>query len=118
MNIIANLLRMTNDEYSLMVLNQYVYWCELNAINTRDLQKLVSSQFLYNWYVQEIEDLELVFFDKLGSKSDQLPVKEITALYLQTTVKIGEYYPPKHLLQKIRKAGLQVATKTIKYNLN
>ena len=118
MNTIAKLLKITDEGYILMILEQYVTWCGLSVNTAIDCQKLVSSQFLFNWYLKEIKNLEFVFCDALGCSVDILSLKQTQNLYISAISKICKYYPPKYLFQKITNGDLQTSSKTIEYNLN
>jgi len=119
MNIIAELLKMTSEKYNLMVFDFYIFWCELNSNNSKQLQSMLSNQLLYNWFISQFQMLELEFYDHVSNATNlNLSLKETSKIYQQTTIKIGNYYPPKQLLQKVRKTGLQNAENSIKTNLN
>ncbi|MDB0603154.1 hypothetical protein PL373_18885 [Tenacibaculum maritimum] len=101
MNIIAELLETTQDDYEVMIIQHYALWCSTYTSSQKSLQKFVYNQHLLNWYQLQIKDLELIFYDKLGSS--KMPIQDVRALYIDTLATVSEYYPPKHLLQKIRK---------------
>ena len=117
--IIAILLATTKNDYELMIIAHYALWCSAyssSSSSNSSLQKLVSNQRLWNWYLRQVKDLELIFYDKLGSKKK--PIQDVRALYIDTLAIVAEYYPPKHLLQKIRKQGNSTTKITTNYNLN
>ena len=115
MNTIAAILKMTPKKYNLMVFDFYVFWCELNSDNKVELQVMLSNQQLYNWFMLQFEMLELAFYDKAASVNSMVALDKI---YMESTIVVGEYYPPRHLLKKIKKTGLQNASNTINTNLN
>ncbi len=117
MNIIADILKINDEKYTLMVFEFYSFWCELHSDNNAQMQTMLCNQLLYNWFINQFANLELAFYDKIGVAAN-LPIKHIEKIYRETTIKIGEYYPPRQLLQKIKKAGLQNAENLIKTNLN
>jgi hypothetical protein len=98
-----------------MVFDFYVFWCELNSDTDAQLQTMLSNQLLYNWFTNQYANLELAFYDKIGGAST-LPLKSIVKIYQETTLKIAEYYPPRQLLQKIRKSGKQTIENLITLN--
>lgn len=116
MNIIADILKMKPKKYGLMVFDFYVFWCELNSNNSKQMQSMLSNQALYNWFINQFERLELEFYDKVGSAN--MPLHKISKIYLETTQVIGERFPPKSLLKKVIKNGLQNAKSTTNINLN
>ena len=116
MNTIAHILQTTPSDYEEMLIGHFIYWCNLHAVKGRVLQSFISNQSLFSWYCRQVEAQELVFYDKLGGS--KLPVNKLRNLYFDTLLKIDEYYPPKHLLQKIRKNGSKEVTGELMYNLN
>ena len=115
MNAIANILETTEEDYQLMVINHFALWCSTYSTSHQNLQNFVSNQILMNWYQLQIKKLELVFYDKISCKKRS--TKEVRVLYFDTISEVADYYPPKHLLQRLRTMNSKVIESTI-YNLN
>ncbi|MDB4157943.1 hypothetical protein N9609_00480 [bacterium] len=115
MNAIANILETTDEDYQLMVINHFALWCSTYSTSHQNLQSFVSNQKLLNWYQLQIKKLELVFYDKLSCKKRS--TLEVRVLYFEVISEIAAYYPPKYLLQRLRKMNSKIIESTI-YNLN
>ena len=116
MNAIANILETTEEDYQLMVINHFALWCSTYSTSHQNLQSFLSNQKLLNWYLLQIKRLELVFYDKLNV-TQNIEIEDVRMLYFDVLSNVAEYYPPKHLLQRIRIKNTQSIKSTI-YNLN
>jgi len=115
MNAIANILETTDEDYQLMVINHFALWCSAYSTSQQSLQSFVSNQKLLNWYHLQIGRLELEFYDKISSR--KRTIKEVRTIYFDTISEVAAHFPPKHLLQRIRKINSKIIESTI-YNLN
>lgn len=105
--VIANTLGMTAKAYSLMTFEGFVYWCELNSNSIKETQTMASNQKLYNWYINQMQNLELIYYDKISPKKSKiLTYRDRSKIYVEVCSKIGELYPPKQLLKAIKQIEL------------
>jgi hypothetical protein len=102
--MIAELLGMSEDKYQLHVFTIYTFWCDLNSQNQKELQKLVSNNKLYKWFLGKHQSLELIFYDQIGGQ--QLTVRQKIEMHAAATKQIANYYPPKNIISKIKKQSL------------
>jgi hypothetical protein len=102
--MIAQILGMTKEKYELHVFIIYTFWCELNSNSHQELQKLVSSNKLYQWFVGKHQNLELIFYDQIGGQ--QLTLRQKIEMHADVTRQIANYYPPKNIINTIKKQSL------------
>jgi hypothetical protein len=111
MNIIAQILNRTDEKHQQETFNTFLLWCELNTTTRKELQAAVCNQSLLNWFHRKHEKLELIFYDQVGS--NELQINELIQMHAAATIQIRNYYPPRNILNRIIKNGLQDAVNFI-----
>ena len=113
MNPIIKVLNITQATHKWMQLNAFSEWCGHHAHTHKEIQTLLSSQAIFNWFRHEYEMLELSFYGQTAN----FPQNQLLVLYQKTMKQIIGYHPPNSLLNKIKKQGLPNIINSIS-NLN
>jgi len=102
---IHHVLNKTPTEYEVFKFDIYLFWCEFNSVSQKDLQQLIASQILYDWYIKQLNLLENEFINKVSNATTlNNTVPYLNGVYIGTVGKISNIYPKK-LLIEIRKTA-------------
>lgn len=100
---IYHVLKKTASQYQNTLFDIYVTYCGINSVSTSDLQQLIISQKLWNWFYTQIELLEDEFIEVCSNpKTINMTDDDLFILWKKSMIKILEVYPKQILLQ-IRK---------------
>ncbi|CAA0255008.1 hypothetical protein TMP445_80049 [Tenacibaculum maritimum] len=97
---LLKILKYSKSHYELLVFDLYYCWCIEHSYSLNHLQKLVSSQKLFNWFLREYQRQEQQFLEY--TKDYQTSnTQELRKVYNSMTCTINFY--PKAILNEIRK---------------
>lgn len=100
-NPIPEVLKVTQSHYNWKTLELFHQWCGMRSANNMEFQNLISSKVLYNWFLNELDGIELQFYDRITTT-----VENHVVLYNRMTQTILTYSPPTSLIRSIIKTGL------------
>lgn len=100
MKTIAQKLNVSPETYNWMIFNTYFMWCARHASSSVELQKLTSSQSLFNWFQKEYKKQEEEFLF-LTSRFTNLATQSYVTCYNRCIEKVFDVYP-KLLLEKMK----------------
>lgn len=104
MKTIPEILNITPDHYEQRLLfNNYFLWCDLNAPADSAFQNLLANPTLFRWWLGEYQKLEYKFITDAGPYLQVATRKELLQLYVETTIKIRDYYPKPLIEQAIKR---------------
>jgi len=101
-NTIASVIGVNKYQYEIMVLDNYLLWCNLNAYDDSEVQLYMINKGLFKWWLFEYTALEDEFLEDIKPYRTVTAHVELRKLYISKTIKIGKY-SPKELLHEIRK---------------
>ena len=120
---IKKVLKYTDYEYYMLLMDLYVAWCSEHSYSTNHFQLMLISNKLYNWFLQEYTAREKSFLYIARPFIGKLPVADLRKLYDDKTTQIK--YFPKAILDDILFTAKINATKPeynqpskIAYHLN
>jgi len=113
MNPITKVLNINQSTYEHLLFNSFSQWCGNNAHSHKELQTLLSSQPIFNWFKHEYEMLQLSFYGEVAN----FPQNQLLVLHEKTMKQIIGFHPPSSFINKIKKQGLPNIINTIT-NLN
>lgn len=85
------LLNLTPQQYEEKTLNTYVNWCATRTAGKRSLQKVLTCQPLFNWWLRELNMLENEFIKDMQAYPNPDP-KACTKAYNFTIAKINQRF--------------------------
>lgn len=94
------ILGISNDTYELNILNIWFVWCSKHSSTQIQLQRLMTSPGLFNWWKQQYKKYETEFLE--DAKPYDLTQSDALNLYMRSVQKIHFIYS-KPLIQKALK---------------
>ncbi|AUS06455.1 hypothetical protein [Pseudotamlana carrageenivorans] len=85
-------LKMPLHTYENMIITHYVGWCAKRVKHPSGLQKLITCQPLFNWWLKELEKYELQFLKDVSEYNTAMSAYEALKLYLSYTDKINNRF--------------------------
>lgn len=114
MTTINQKLKMSNEEYELLIFGAYARWCESVTINTHEFQKVLANSAINKWFMLEYAKCELDFeqLTKRYEENDTIIAEDFKRCYAECTYRMFNIRPMV-LLNEIKKTtngnGLKVA---------
>ena len=99
---IYQLLKMTKDEYEMLIMNWWTTYCFEKSADGLQAQKLLISKTLFNWWLAQLRAVEKEF------EQDALPYVAITTkvdakkLYRKHAYKLHLYYNNNLLIEALK----------------
>ncbi len=104
MNKINQKLKMTSEEYELLIFGAYARWCESATINGHEFQKVLANSAISKWYMTEYSKCELEF-EQLTARyedSETVIAEDFKRCYAECTYRMFNIRPMA-LLQEIKR---------------
>lgn len=89
---ILKVLKYTEIYYDDLVFDTFMEWCGYQSYENTHFQLMLSNNKLYNWYMREYAKCEKQFLYVAKPYINNVPVKDLRALYDEKTAQI-KYYP-------------------------
>lgn len=103
-------LKMTPEEYELLIFGAYARWCESVTVNIHEFQKVLANSAVSKWFMCEYGKCE-IDFEQLTARyeqNDTIIAEDFKRCYAECTYRMFNIRPM-GLLQEIKK------TKTVSY---
>ena len=88
----AQLLQKSPSEYELFVLGLWLDWCKTKSYSYRQLQLLMASNALFQWWLVNLRNLEEEFCQDAWPYRQTITGEDAVKLYRKHTQKLGLYY--------------------------
>jgi hypothetical protein len=117
MTTINQKLKMTPEEYELLLFGVYARWCESVTINDREFQKVIANSGINKWFMTEYAkcEAEFVQLTQRYEECDTITAIDFKKCYHECTYRMFSIRPMV-LLQIIKKS--EVLTPSRIFNLN
>lgn len=122
MTTINNKLKMTSEEYELLIFGAYARWCESVTINTQEFQKVLANSAINKWFMMEYAKCE-ADFEQLTARyegTDTIIANDYKRCYAECTYRMFSIRPMA-LLNAIKKTPMKINginTYTLTFNYN
>lgn len=90
---IQTILGYTKKEYELLTLSVFMQWCDKHSSTDWELQELLLSQELLNWFKIEFKELEQEFIQTTKPYVKKLAKTDALKYYSKVIFKIVEFFP-------------------------
>lgn len=97
------ILKMTQDEYELLIMDWWVTYCSSKSANDTQLQKLLTDATLFNWWHAQLTAVEKEFEEDAKPYVKAYSPKDAKKLYAKHAYKLGLYYNHNLLLKALKK---------------
>lgn len=121
---ISQKLKMTSEEYELLIFGAYARWCESVTINPREFQKVIANSAVNKWYLMEYAKCEKEFNSLTDRYGNSITTEDFKRCYNDCTYGMFNIRPTA-LLQEIKKTravsclkiqGLRIPSLTFNQN--
>jgi len=92
MEQLLNILNLTQVEYETKVIDNYLVWCNLNAWDDNDCQKLLANTALFNWWYRQYQMLEVEFMEEVQTYSGITSDIAIRRYHTDKVINIAKVY--------------------------
>ena len=122
MQTINNKLKMTSEEYELLIFGAYARWCESVTINTQEFQKVLANSAINKWFMMEYAKCE-ADFEQLTARyedTDTIIANDYKRCYAECTYRMFNIRPMA-LLNAIKKTPMKIDginTHSLTFNYN
>lgn len=99
---ILQLLEMSADTYSKMVLNHFHKWCGTQSYDDTDCQKLLANPVLFNWWYKQYAQLEAKFATRAAEFFGKADKGVMRSYHAETVAAVQDFYC-KPLINQARK---------------
>ena len=89
---ILQLLNIQAHQYELRVFSTYIEWCTKHAASDNEVQRLITSPALFNWWLETYNKLEQQFLTIVAPYINHCDQSDIERIYLNETVKIFNHF--------------------------
>lgn len=122
MQTINNKLKMTPEEYELLIFGAYARWCESVTINNQEFQKVLANSAINKWYMMEYAKCEIEFnlLTARYDDTDTIVANDFKRCYAECTYRMFNIRPMA-LLTAIKKTPIKINsinTHSLIFNLN
>lgn len=94
MNTIATLLKMTQEDYEMLLMDWWLTYCQTQSHRQEEIQKLMSNQPLFNWWCDQLQSVEREFIENAAPFEGQYTKEDAKKLYAKHAYKLQKYYKP------------------------
>lgn len=104
MTTINQKLKITPEEYELLIFGAYARWCESVTVNIHEFQKVLANSSVSKWFMMEYSKCE-IDFEHLTARyeeNDTIITEDFKRCYAQCTYRLFNIRPTA-LLQEIKK---------------
>lgn len=105
-------LKMSTEEYELLIFGAYARWCESVTINTHEFQKVLANSSINKWFITEYDKCEKDF-EQLTARyqdSDAIIAEDFKRCYAECTYRMFNIRPMV-LLNAIKKTSTESTMK-------
>lgn len=97
-------LKMTPEEYELLIFGAYARWCESVTINTHEFQKVLANSAINKWFMTEYVKCEIDFTQLTAryQDNDTIIAEDFKRCYAECTYRLFNIRPMA-LLNEIKK---------------
>lgn len=92
MKTIQEILKMTEDEYDMLVMNWWTTYCFEKGKCKENAQKLLNNNTLFQWWHAQLEMVEPEFVADAFPYADQYTQEDASKLYAKHAYKLQLYY--------------------------
>lgn len=92
MKTIYQILKMTQDEYEMLVMNWWTTYCFAKSHSSEQAQKLLTNNTLFHWWYAQLEVVELEFVEDALPFQKQYTQEDASKLYAKHAYKLQKYY--------------------------
>lgn len=89
---IITLLQVSKNEYEVTIISNYMAWCRKHEHSNIQAQRMLTSQALFNWWLQEYRKLEAKFIDIATPYKGYLSKEDMQRLHKQETMHIHNLF--------------------------
>lgn len=86
------LLKMTQEEYELLILDWWLTFCLHKAASDKQVQKLLVNNTLFQWWRAQLTAVEKEFVEEAASYYEIYSPKDAQKLYAKSVYRIQLYY--------------------------
>lgn len=105
-------LKMSTEEYELLIFGAYARWCESVTINTHEFQKVLANSSINKWFITEYDKCEKDF-EQLTARyqdNDAIIAEDFKRCYAECTYRMFNIRPMV-LLNAIKKTSTESTMK-------
>lgn len=92
MKTIHEILKMTKDEYDMLVMNWWTTYCFEKGKTPKNAQKLLINNTVFHWWYAQLEIVELEFAEDALPFLHQYTQEDASKLYAKHAYKLQKYY--------------------------
>lgn len=92
MKTIHEILKMTEDEYDMLIMNWWTTYCFAKTASPEQAQKLLINNTLYHWWHSQLEMVEPEFVEDAWPFKDSYTQEDASKLYAKHVYKLQKYY--------------------------
>ena len=89
---IIELLNLTDHEYEMLIIGNYIKWCKKFDQNEADAQRLLTAPALFNWWLTEYKKLEATFLEEALPYKGKADSTVFHDFYNDETLQIHKFY--------------------------
>ncbi|QAA81382.1 hypothetical protein EI546_06410 [Aequorivita sp. H23M31] len=92
MKTINEILKMTTEDYEMLLMDWWLSYCAQKGQNQQQVQKLMCNNTLYNWWYAQLEAVEREFIQEATPYAASYTQDDAKKLYAKHVYKLQKYY--------------------------